>query len=149
MPHAPRRDVWPLWLILALAIAPVLASSLLYLARPSLTQRSHGQLLVTPLPASLAQGWPQGRWVLLALEGERGEPERRRQFAMQQIRTAQGEAASRLQLQSRAGTGGLRADGFYLVDPQRNVVMFYRDDLPATQTIREIGRIMKTNNGLG
>lgn len=148
MPHALHRERWPLWLILALAIAPVLASTALYLARPNLALRTHGQLLVQPLPSAVATAWPAGNWVLLAVGEGKQSADSQRRFAMQQIRAAQGEAAERLQLQWRTAAAGLRADGFYLVDPQRNVVMFYRDGLPPTQTIREISRILKTNNGL-
>ncbi|WP_174872909.1 hypothetical protein [Vogesella oryzae] len=144
-----RRDMRPLWLILLLVLAPVLGSTALYLWWQPQATRSVGTLLVQPLPAVQAQGWPQGRWVLLSVGQGCDAACRQRGFAMQQIRTAQGEDAGRVQVRQQLNRAGLREDGFYLVDPQRNLVLFYADGTPPTAVIREIGKVLKTNNGLG
>lgn len=144
-----RRNLRPLWLILLLALAPVVASTALYFWWQPQTTHSVGTLLVQPLPAAQAQGWPQARWVLLSVGQGCDAVCRQRHFAMQQIRTAQGEAAERVQLLQQANRSGLREDGFYLVDPLRNLVLFYADGTPPTAVIREIGKVLKTNNGLG
>lgn len=144
-----RPDLRPLWLILLLALAPVLASTALYFWWQPQATHSIGTLLVQPLPAAQAKGWPHGRWVLLSVGQGCDTACRQRRFAMQQIRTAQGEAAERVQLRLQANHSGLREDGFYLVDPQRNLVLFYADGTPPTAVIREVGKVLKTNNGLG
>lgn len=142
------RSLWPLWSMVALALAPVLASTALYMWWTPASPRSIGLLQVRPLPAPLAAGWPAGKWVLLG-EAGCGQPCRQRTAALQRIRTAQGEAAERLVVHAAPMASGWRRDGFYLVDPLRNVVMFYADGQSPTPVIREIGKVLKTNNGLG
>lgn len=144
-----RRNLRPLWLILLLALAPVVTSTALYFWWQPQATHSVGTLLVQPLPVAQVQGWPQARWVLLSVGQGCDAACRQRYFAMQQIRTAQGEAAERVQLLQQANRSGLREDGFYLVDPLRNLVLFYADGTPPTAVIREIGKVLKTNNGLG
>lgn len=144
-----KTDLRPLWWMLLLSLLPVVGSTLLYFNWQPQRPAAVGQLLAQPLPVAQQQGWPQGRWVLLSLGGGCDAACRQRQFSMQQIRTAQGEAAERVQLLRQPNRAGLREDGFYLVDPLRNLVLFYPDGTAPTAVIREIGKVLKTNNGLG
>lgn len=145
--HQARRGLFIL--ILLCCLAPVVASLLAYYVWTPKGGLSYGQLLATPLAAAQQTGWPQGRWVLLSSGDGCDEACQQRQFAMRQIRTAQGEAAERLVARHVPATSGLRADGFYLVDPRGNAVLFYPDGAKPGAIIREIGRVLKTNNGLG
>ena len=94
------------------------------------------------------QGWPQGRWVLLDAAAACGPACEQRRFAMRQIHTAQGEAATRLVRRQQADVG-LRQDGFYLVDPHGNGVLFYPDGAAPAAVIKEIRSVLKNNNSLG
>ncbi|SCK13936.1 hypothetical protein [Vogesella sp. LIG4] len=144
-----KTDMRPLWWMLLLALLPVVGSTWLYFGWQPASSRSVGTLVVQPLPTVQAQGWPAGRWALLSLGAGCDAACEQRQFAMRQIRTAQGEDAQRLQLVRQPNRAGLREDGFYLVDPMRNLVLFYPDGTAPTAIIREITRVLKTNNGLG
>lgn len=136
-------------LILLLCALPVLASWWSYHFMPPAGGKSYGQLLATPLPQARQSGWPQGRWVLLDAGGVCDSHTcRQRSFAMQQIHLAQGEAASRL-VRLKRTEQTLRQDGFYLVDPRGNGVLFYRDDAAPGAVIKEISRVLKNNKSLG
>ena len=144
-----KQGRWPFILIVLCCTAPVLASWLAYYVWQPAGGLSYGQLLVQPLAIAQQTAWPQGRWVLLSSGDGCDLRCQQRQFAMRQIRTAQGEAAKRLVARHVPATGGLRNDGFYLVDPHGNAVLFYPDGAQPGGIIREIGRVLKTNNGLG
>lgn len=149
--------------LLALFCAsPVLGSWLAYtLALPG-GGRSYGELL--PTRPVVGQDWPRGRWALVSHQaGACNESCRWRGFVMRQVQRGQGEAAERLLrvelgtptgardvLQRDARQTALPArDGYYLVDPLGNQVMFYPDHSDPVRVMREVGRILKTNNGLG
>lgn len=137
-----------LLLIALLCALPVLASWLSYRWLPPAGGKSYGQLLATPLPQARQPGWPQGRWVLLDAAAACGPACEQRRFAMRQIHTAQGEAATRLVRRQQADAG-LRQDGFYLVDPHGNGVLFYPDGAAPAAVIKEIRSVLKNNNSLG
>lgn len=151
-----------------LCISPVLGSWALYAARVPLGQKSVGELLPTqPFSSASAPDWPHGKWVLASVAHNGCDSTcQGRLFALRQIHVAQGENASRLQrvlLSSvaqvtpqgtrlvRVATAHLpvREGGLYLIDPLGNQVMFYADRTEPTKVIREVTRILKTNNGLG
>lgn len=136
-------------LMLLCCAAPVLAAWLSYALWPPQGGHSYGRLLAQPLPVAQQQGWPQGRWVLLSLGDGCDAVCAQRRFAMRQIQTAQGEAASRMVRAHRPAVAGLRSDGFYLVDPLGNAVLFYADGSEPRQVISEIARVLKMNNGIG
>lgn len=166
MSHEKRSRIL-LWLMLALCLLPVLASSALYFGRVPAGGGSYGVLLPTrPFPAAASPAWPKGRWVLAGVVSSPCDGAcRQRQFTLRQIRAAQGEAAARLSraaLMAAAGPApeagvavlpaprsGVRGDGFYLVDPLGNQVLFYADDQEPRRIIQEVARVLKTNNGLG
>jgi len=156
-------------LMLCCCLLPVLAAWLSYRYFPPAGGQSVGQLLPTrPFAAASMPGWPQGRWVLVGrVHGLCGSTCRQRLFAMQQIHLAQGEAAARLRRvllldgASERASGGLqllqagpqalhlREDGFYLVDPLGNQVLFYADGAPPRKVIDELSQLLRINNGLG
>ncbi|MBI3144784.1 MAG: hypothetical protein HYZ18_05850 [Pseudogulbenkiania sp.] len=157
-----------LLLIVLLSLSPVLGSCLAYYLLPPTGGKSYGQLLpVHPLPAARQSGWPKGKWVLLtAGEGTCSAACEQRRFVLRQVHVAQGEAAGRLvriELQPAGASplpadlhrqlldpaDGLRRDGYYLIDPLGNQVMFYPDRAEPVRVIRELTRLLKTNNGLG
>ncbi|AXK39153.1 hypothetical protein [Crenobacter cavernae] len=153
-------------LLLALFCAsPVLGAWVAYQARLPEQGRTVGTLLPTrPFAAASVGGWPQGKWVLAVVEhGECGTVCQGRLFATHQWQAAQGEATERLRRVLLTPQGGAALDGVprlslgdakvddgvYLIDPLGNQVMFYADNALPTQVIREVARILKTNNGLG
>ena len=157
-----------LLLIALCSISPVLGSYLAYYLLPPTGGKSYGQLLtVEPLTVARQPGWPKGKWVLLsAQDGRCSDNCKQRRFVLKQIHVAQGEALDRLQRVelSPSGAGplpagllglpldaaaGLRRDGYYLIDPLGNQVMFYTDQAEPVRVIRELTRLLKTNNGLG
>jgi len=162
--HARRQFL----LIAALCASPVLASWAMYSARVQVGQKSIGQLLPTQVfePARGA-GWPSGKWVLTSVTRQGCAADcQSRLFALRQIHVAQGEYADRLQrvllspeqlavpdgtrlLQVAAAKLPPEKTGFYLIDPLGNQVMFYPDSASRTRVIREVTKILKTNNGLG
>lgn len=165
----PRRMARLKLLLIALcAVSPVLGSYLAYYLLPPAGGKSYGQLLtVAPLAAARQAGWPQGKWVLLTMQdGRCADSCKQRRFVLKQIHMAQGEALDRLQRVELRSSGagplpagvlglpldtaaGLRRDGYYLVDPLGNQVMFYSDQAEPVKVIRELSRLLKTNNGLG
>lgn len=165
---ARRSGRFKLLLIALFCASPVLGSYLAYYLLPPAGGKSYGQLLtVEPLAAARQAGWPKGQWVLLTVQdGRCSDSCKQRRFALKQIHAAQGEAADRLRRVELwpgeegmlpAGliglpldaASGLRRDGYYLVDPLGNQVMFYSDQTEPVRVIRELSRLLKTNNGLG
>ena len=163
-----KRARTKLLLMALLCISPVLGSWALYAARVPLGQRSVGELLPTqPFAAAAAPDWPHGKWVLAGVaHSECASACQGRVFALRQIQVAQGEDAGRMQrvmltdiasVDSKGAkvvhvaASGLpqRDGGLYLIDPLGNQVMFYSDRTEPTKVIREVTKILKTNNGLG
>ncbi|WP_055433353.1 hypothetical protein [Gulbenkiania indica] len=159
-------------IVLACAL-PAVAAWASYRFFPPEGGKSYGQLLeVRPLPGSEAPDWPRGKWVLATVEAPGPCDARceRRLFTQRQIQVAQGEASERL-VRLRLVAGAVaqgeapsRAEvpvraaphlasrvgaGLYLIDPLGNTVMFYPDAAEPGRVIREVGKILKTNNGLG
>ncbi|QEL56898.1 hypothetical protein [Chromobacterium paludis] len=153
-----------------LCLAPVLAAWLAFVLLPPAGGGSYGQLLPTrPFAAADHPGWPRGKWVLAAAQGAACLDRcRQRWFAMGQIEKAQGEAArrmTRVALLASSSPDWLDAphrlrhepgdvlpagsQGFYLVDPLGNQVMFYRDGADPRRIIDEVAKVLKVNNGLG
>jgi hypothetical protein len=163
-----KRARFKLLVMALLCVSPVLASWALYVARVPLGQKSVGELLPTrPFVSAAASDWPHGKWVLAGVSRESCDSAcQGRLFALRQIHVAQGEDAGRLQRvlvsssaqSAPAGTRLVRVAparlpereaGLYLIDPLGNQVMFYADRTDPTKLIREVTRILKTNNGLG
>ena len=154
-----------------LCLAPVVAAWLAYALLPPGGGRSYGQLLPThPFAASARPEWPRGKWVLASVLGADCHNRcQQRWYAMRQIERAQGEAASRLTRVAllvspraaamddvphrlpHASAQALPAgnQGFYLVDPLGNQVMFYQDGADPRRIIDEVAKVLKVNNGLG
>lgn len=135
-------------LIVLLCLLPVFAAWFSYRWLPPPGGKSYGQLLAAPLALAGQEGWPQGRWVLLSASVHCDAPCRARAFVMQQVHLAQGEAAARL-VRRQQPDAGLRQDGFYLVDPHGNGVLFYADSAQPRAVIKEVAAVLKTNNSLG
>jgi len=167
-----RHARFKLAMMALLCISPVLASWGLYRSGWVEGGHSYGQLLPTePFAASRESGWPRERWVLVSIEPAACEATcQQRRFVLRQIQAAQGEAADRLvRVRLQPAAAALRSDdngvvtlvaskhlgqlterpGYYLVDPLGNQVMFYPDSADPTRVIRELTRVLKTNNGLG
>ncbi|AUH53397.1 hypothetical protein CXB49_22760 [Chromobacterium sp. ATCC 53434] len=165
-----RRGRMALFAMALLCLAPVLAAWLAYALLPPGGGASYGQLLPTqPFAAAARTDWPRGKWVLAAAQGADCQNRcRQRWYAMQQIEKAQGEAAGRLtrvallvsarpaevdapHRLSHAPEHALPAgtQGFYLVDPLGNQVLFYRDGADPGRIIDEVAKVLKVNNGLG
>ncbi|MCP9759217.1 hypothetical protein EGI20_07825 [Aquitalea sp. S1-19] len=155
-----------LWLILGVCVAPVLASTLTYFAAPPDGGKSYGTLLATQTLAVSRQAlWPKGKWVLLNAARAPCDAECTRQrFNLGQIQLAQGEAGERLvsltlfdafspvdtsQVTTLIGREPALLPGLTLVDPLGNQVLNYPPGAEPTRIIREVAKIMKTNNGLG
>jgi len=107
MADARPRSSRTLWLILAVCIAPVVASYVAYFLFPRDAQTNYGELLPTqPMPAiagvsetgtpvSLAE-W-RGKWVVLTAAPGACPPDcQRRLYAMRQARTIQNREQDRL-----------------------------------------------------
>lgn len=158
-----------LLLIVLLCLLPLLAAWFSYRYWPPQGGNSAGELLpIQPFAAASRADWPGKRWVLVGqFQGSCERACRQRLFTMRQIHLAQGEAAGRLQrvlLYSAAAPVAAdgfvqlavarqrlpaRADGFYLIDPLGNQVLFYPDALRPDKIIKEVQQLMKVNNGLG
>ncbi|MBP4044749.1 hypothetical protein [Chromobacterium violaceum] len=153
-----------------LCLVPVIAAWLAYWLLPPQGGRSYGQLLPThPFEAASQQAWPRGKWVLAAVLGAECQSRcQQRWHAMRQIEKAQGEAAPRLtRVALQVSDPAARVEvphrlphapqsplpagnqGFYLVDPLGNQVMFYRDGADPRRIIDEVAKVLKVNNGLG
>lgn len=106
---APRRSYRPLWLLLAVCIAPVIASYYFYYVEPPAGRTNYGELMVPqrPLPAlQLTQldGQPfdlerwRGKWVMLVVGGGDCDAECvQRLYAMRQVRTTTGKDRDRIE----------------------------------------------------
>ena len=103
--HTPRATVW---LILAVAVAPVAASYLLYYFWPPVRTVNYGELIEPrPLPdvrLALADGTPfrlsqlKGKWVLVSVDSGRCEAECDRKLVyMRQLRLTQGKDMDRVE----------------------------------------------------
>ena len=151
-----------------LSLAPILAAWWLYTAAPRLPSHSVGQLLATQRFAGAdLVGWPLGAWSLVSIEaGACDAACQHRAFILRQIRLAQGEGAQRLERVLLRASGrnsksgdlvsltapllarSLARDGYFLIDPLGNQVMFYSDKAEPERVIREINRLMQVNNAL-
>lgn len=172
-PPAPlpaRRGI--LLAIALLGVAPVLLSSLLYYVRPLAGGNSYGELVARPFPLTVAQG----RWVLAAYAPAPCDAACAvRLDALRRLRLAQGEEAARIDMvwltdraEAEAAVAGMRAlhlpdparlaalsdtidpaGDTYLIDPHGNLVLRYPAGADMRRVIREVGRILKNNRGLG
>ncbi|MGL6070282.1 hypothetical protein [Craterilacuibacter sp.] len=155
-----------LWLILALCMAPVLASSVLYFAYPPAGGKSYGTLLPTQsLAIAKTSAWPKGKWVLMNTAHAPCDTLCQQQrFDLGQIHTAQNEGSERLEVLTLFNAGAaldrshveilvgderLLRPGLTLVDPLGNQVLNYPAGSDPTRIIREVAKVMKSNNGLG
>ena len=104
----PRRSRAALWLIVALATAPVVASYLLYYFWPPASTVNYGELIgPTPLPdppLATADGAPfrlsqlKGKWVLVSLDSGRCDDAcDRKLLYMKQLRLTQGKERDRVE----------------------------------------------------
>lgn len=155
-------------LILLICLMPVALSSGLYFSGAVSGGNSYGQLLSTqPFPAAAAAGWPKAQWALVSLDnGPCDASCRQRLFALQQIQIGQGENRDRIARvrvrqdgvhEPLAGVVSLSqpkpavtmpSNGYYLVDPLGNQVLFYPDSADPIRVMRELAKVIKTNNGL-
>ena len=150
--------------LLGLSALPVLLATLAYLVWPPAGGRSYGELVAQPLPFHPLPGC----WLLAR---PLAEPQcdaacRTTLQQGQRIRRAQGEDGQRLVV---AGLGRqpvsgvpagvttlVRADwpavlqvpGLVLIDPHGNLVLRYPPDAEPERVAKEIGRVLKTNQGL-
>jgi hypothetical protein len=135
--------------ILGLCILPiVLAQAAWQWSRPQ-GGDSFGQLLARPLLA------PQSQWQLLA-HAEQGCGAQTQQLAQvaTQLQRAQGRDQSRVKVAECIALAQTMPSGIYLIDPHGNAVLRYSpDQLAAPQgrqaALREIGKVLKNNPGLG
>ena len=140
--HTPRRSRATLWLILAVAVAPVAASYLLYHFYPPGRTVNYGELIAPrPMPdvnLALADGTPfrlsrlKGKWVLVTVDSGRCEADCDRKLVyMRQLRLTQGKDMERVErawlvsdevaprtetLTRHPGTRVLRAAGTGLIE---------------------------------
>jgi len=107
-PPAKRRSRIALWAIVALTVAPVAASYLMYYVWPPEHTVNHGELIapqVLPdMPLALADGAPfrlsqlRGKWLLVSLDG--GECDSRcekKLLYVRQLRLTQGKNSDRIE----------------------------------------------------
>ena len=106
--HNPRRSRNTLWLILAVAVAPVAASYLLYYLWPPEHTVNYGELIEPrPLPdtaLTLADGAPfrlsqlKGKWVLVSVDAGRCAADcEKKLLYMRQLRLTQGKDMDRVE----------------------------------------------------
>ena len=156
-------------LILSICLLPVALSSGLYFSGAvSGGGNSYGQLLPTqPFVAAAAAGWPKNQWALARVDDGPCDPGcRQRLFVLQQIRAGQGEYQDRI-ARVRVRLDGVHEplpgvvavslaqpavntarNGYYLIDPLGNQVLFYPDSADPVRVMRELGKVIKTNNAL-
>jgi cytochrome oxidase Cu insertion factor (SCO1/SenC/PrrC family) len=132
-----RRSRATLWLVIALAAAPVAASYLLYYFLPPARTVNYGELIeprpLPDAPLALADGSPfrlsqlRGKWVLVSLDSGRCDAQcDRKLLYMRQLRLTQGKERERVErawlildgiapsagvIDSYPGTWAVRADG--------------------------------------
>jgi cytochrome oxidase Cu insertion factor (SCO1/SenC/PrrC family) len=103
-----NKRPWTLWLIIALCVAPVIASYVAYYVAPPSGHTNYGELLNAPplpdAPLRLADGTPflisalRGRWVLLVTDSAQcNEACQRKLFTLLQLRLAQGKEMERIE----------------------------------------------------
>lgn len=104
----PRRSRVTLWLIIALAAAPVAASYLLYYFSPPAHTVNYGELIeplpLPDVPLVLADGSPfrlsqlRGKWVLVSLDSGRCDAQcDQKLLYMRQLRLTQGKERERVE----------------------------------------------------
>lgn len=154
--------------MLALCLLPVVAAWFSYRFLPPEGGKSYGEMLPTVhFVAAEQQAWPRGQWVLVTQTAAAClQPCRQRLYAMRQVHLALGEAAPRVRRvllhdrQAVAASDGVlllpqrhtlqpERQGFYLIDPQGNQLLFYADTLRPERIIRELAMVLKVNNGMG
>lgn len=154
--------------MLLLCLLPLAAAWFSYRFLPPEGGKSYGEMLPTVRFAAAAQqAWPHGQWVLVTQADEACQAVcHQRLHAMRQVHLALGEAAPRVRrvllddgAVARAGEGVLQLppaqpvrsvrQGFYLIDPQGNQLLFYADTLRPERIIRELAMVLKVNNGMG
>lgn len=103
----PRRAPWKLLLLIAVCVAPVIASYLAYFVFPPLARTNYGQLVQPqrPVPGTLTSAAPdsglgrfRGRWMLMTI-GDQGCDEAcaRRLYFVRQTHAAMGRERERVQ----------------------------------------------------
>lgn len=108
-PEAPRRHgAWPLWLVLAISAAPVVAAWLAYFVWPPESRVNYGELIpALPLPDPLLQTMEgrafrlsqlRGKWILLQIDaGGCDLACRTKLLYMRQLRLTQGREMERIE----------------------------------------------------
>ena len=102
------KSRWTLWLIVALCVAPVIASYVAYYVAPPSGHTNYGDLLNAPplpdAPLRLADGTPfvisalRGKWVLLVADSAQcNETCQRKLFTLRQLRLTQGKEMDRIE----------------------------------------------------
>jgi hypothetical protein len=145
--------------ILGLCILPVLLAQLIWQwARPQ-GGASYGQLLAQPLTTPVGLNLPhRASWQLLAHTEsmcEAGNAQQRQLLlTAQQLQKAQGRDQTRITLGSCLPSARSMPTGVYLIDPHGNAVLRYSPqqlaDVKGRQAVlREIGKVLKNNQGLG
>src|SRR5690349_13769336 len=105
---AERGSRFPLWLIIALCAAPVVASYLLYYFAPPARTANYGELIeprpLPDAPLTLAGGDPfrlsqlKGKWVLVTVDGSRCEAACEKKLVyLHQLRLTQGRNQERIE----------------------------------------------------
>jgi cytochrome oxidase Cu insertion factor (SCO1/SenC/PrrC family) len=108
MSEKPAKHRTTLWLIIALCIAPVVASYVAYYLIPPGGHTNYGELLNAPplpdAPLRLDDGTPfamrtlRGKWILLTADRAQCEDAcQRKLFTMRQLRLTQGKDMTRLE----------------------------------------------------
>ena len=103
-----NKNRWSLWLIVALCVAPVIASYIAYYVTPPAGHTNYGERLnAPPLPPAqlrLVDGAPfemsalRGKWVLLMADSAQcNEACQRKLLVMRQLRLTQGKEMERIE----------------------------------------------------
>lgn len=103
-----NKNRWSLWLIVALCVAPVIASYVAYYVTPPAGHTNYGELLnAPPLPPAqlrLVDGAPfemsalRGKWVLLMADSAQcNEACQRKLLVLRQLRLTQGKEMERIE----------------------------------------------------
>ncbi|WP_410499860.1 hypothetical protein [Chitinibacter sp. S2-10] len=141
--------------ILGLCILPILlAQAAWQWARPQ-GGESFGQLIAKPVLSAP----PQRYWQLLAHTGQAcnaAQPNQANQLrpVAQQLQRAQGNAQHRIKVAECLPLAQALPSGIYLIDPHGNAVLRYSPEQLAQiqgrqAALREIGKVLKNNQGLG
>jgi cytochrome oxidase Cu insertion factor (SCO1/SenC/PrrC family) len=103
-----NKNRWSLWLIVALCVAPVIASYVAYYLAPPAGHTNYGDLMnAPPLPPAqlrLVDGSPfemstlRGKWVLLMADSAQcNDACQRKLFTLRQLRLTQGKEMERIE----------------------------------------------------